>query len=88
MSIWIQLPFNENHMKFQLKNRLSIYPEITWNYVNINFHHYKIKSLHLISESLCEMKSSETGISLKQFLKKRFMVETGITYHYECSEYF
>ena len=29
MSSWIQLPFNENRMKFQLKNQLSIYPEIT-----------------------------------------------------------
>ena len=84
MSIWIQLPFNENRMKFQLKNQLSIYPEITWNHVNINFHHYKIKNLQLISEFLCDMKSSETEISLKQFLKKRFMVETCITCHYEC----
>ena len=25
--------------KFQLKNQLSIYPEITWNDPNVNFHY-------------------------------------------------
>ena len=39
MWIWIKLPFNENRMKISIKNQLSIYPEITWNYANINFHY-------------------------------------------------
>ena len=38
MSIWIQLRFNKNRMKFQFNNELSIYPETAWNYTNINFH--------------------------------------------------
>ena len=55
--------------KLQLKNQLSIYPQITWSYPNIKFHHKKVINPHLDSESLSELKNSETGVSLELFLK-------------------
>ena len=38
--------------------------------MNINFHHQKIKKPHLNSESLSELKYSETEVSYNQFPKK------------------
>ena len=46
--------------KFQLKNQLLIYPEITWKYPNIK----KFKT-HLNCESLGELENPETEFSFK-----------------------
>ena len=72
IAIWIGFNYLSTKItwKFQLKNQLSIYPEITWNYPNINFHRWKIKNPHLNSKSLSKLEKSETEFILKQFLKK------------------
>ena len=64
------ITFQRKSWKFQWKNQLSIYREITWNYLKINFHYWNIKNPRLNSESLNRPENSGTEISLKQFFWK------------------
>ena len=65
MWIWIPLPFNKNRMKVSIKKSNF---ELPWNYLKL--------CEHLHSKSLSERQNSETDVSLKKFLKNRFMFET------------
>ena len=65
MWIWIPSPFSKNRMKILIKNSNF---DLPWNYLKL--------CEHLHSKSLSEQKNSETDVSLKNFLKNQFMLET------------
>ena len=89
---WSELSFNylstKIAWKFQWKTQLCFTLKLPEIMQKSTFIIKKIKNLHLNSKSLSDLKNSE--VSLKQFLwkndlqRKQFIVETCITYPYEC----